>query len=117
MTKELIEQSRQRHAITDIALLIITVALIVSLVIAATVVSIGMARAGTFDAFIENGSVHYALAVFLGFVIAGIGGLAIMIGAGRRTSAAGGNAVKARARAIASDASAAVTSLRRLQSG
>jgi hypothetical protein len=48
MTKELIERSRQRHVFADRALIALTSALAVSLVIAATAVSIGIARAGGF---------------------------------------------------------------------
>ena len=85
MTKELIEQSRKRHAPTDAAWLIITAALIVALVIAATVVSIGMARAGALDMLADSGGGRFALAVFLGSAIAGMGGLtAIMVADGGR---------------------------------
>lgn len=48
MTRELIERSRKRHEFTGPALIAITSALTVSLVIAATAVSIGLARAGGF---------------------------------------------------------------------
>jgi len=47
MTKELIEHSRKRREFTDMALTVTTVTLVVSLVIAFTVVSIGIARADT----------------------------------------------------------------------
>jgi hypothetical protein len=50
MTQELIERSRRRRAGTDFALVVITLALAVLLAIAATVVSIGIARADTFGA-------------------------------------------------------------------
>ena len=46
MTKDLIDRSRTRHEFTDLALIVTTSALVVSLVIAATAVSIGIARAG-----------------------------------------------------------------------
>ena len=46
MTKEMIERSRKRHEFADLALVVTTIALVVSLVIAATTVSIGIARAG-----------------------------------------------------------------------
>jgi hypothetical protein len=45
MTQDLIERSRQRRAGAEFALVAITLALAVSLAIAATVVSIGIARA------------------------------------------------------------------------
>jgi hypothetical protein len=47
MTQDLIERSRQRHGGAEFAMLVITLALAVSLAIAATVVSIGIARADT----------------------------------------------------------------------
>jgi hypothetical protein len=47
MTKELIEHSRKRREFTDMALIVTTVTLVVSLAIAFTVVSIGIARADT----------------------------------------------------------------------
>ena len=50
LTQELIERSRRRRAGTDFALVVITLALAVLLAIAATVVSIGIARADTFGA-------------------------------------------------------------------
>ena len=46
MTKDLIERSRKRHEFADLALIVTTITLVVSLVIAATAVSIGIARAG-----------------------------------------------------------------------
>jgi hypothetical protein len=46
MTRELIERSRKRHEFADVALIVTTIVLVVSLVIAATTVSIGIARAG-----------------------------------------------------------------------
>ena len=46
MTKEMIERSRERHEFADLALVVTTIALVVSLVIAAATVSIGIARAG-----------------------------------------------------------------------
>ena len=45
MTKELIEQCRQRPAFADQAFVAATLALAVSIVVAFTVVSIGIARA------------------------------------------------------------------------
>ena len=45
MTNELIEQSRQRPAFADLAYVTITLALVVSIAVAFTVVSIGIARA------------------------------------------------------------------------
>ena len=47
MTRELIERSRRRRGIADVSLIVTTIALVVSLVVAATAVSIGIARADT----------------------------------------------------------------------
>ena len=66
MTKELIEHSRKRHEFTDMALIVTTVTLAVSLVIAVTVVSIGIARTNTLVPFAESGGGHE----FLSCVIA-----------------------------------------------
>ena len=75
MTKELIERSRKRHAFADVPLIALAVTLVVSLVIAFTVVSIGIARADTLVPFGGSGSGRLALAMLVGFVIAGVGGL------------------------------------------
>ena len=45
MTKELIERSRKRHAFGELPLIALAVALVFSLVIAVTAVSVGVARA------------------------------------------------------------------------
>jgi hypothetical protein len=55
--------------------LIATVALAVSLVIAATAVSIGMARAQTLGAVGNQDGAPLAIALFLGLIMAGMGGL------------------------------------------
>jgi hypothetical protein len=73
MTKELLERSRRHHGITDAPLLVLTVALVLSLVVAFTAVSIGIAHAGTLMPF--GGSGRLALAMLVGVVIAGMGGL------------------------------------------
>ena len=75
MTKELIERSRQRHAFADLPLFVLAATLVVSLVIAFTAVSIGIARADTLVPFGSTGSGRLALAMLVGFVIAGMGGL------------------------------------------
>jgi hypothetical protein len=75
MTKELIERSNRRHAFVDVVLLVTTGALVLSLVVAFTVVSIGIARAGTLAPFGDIGGGRLALAGLLGFGIAGMGGL------------------------------------------
>lgn len=75
MTKDLIERSRKRHEFADLALIVTTIALVVSLVIAATAVSIGIARADTLVPIAESGGGRFALAILLGLVIAAMGGL------------------------------------------
>jgi hypothetical protein len=74
MTKELIERSRRRHAFADVPLIVLTAALVLSLVVAFTAVSIGIARADTLVPF-GAGSGRIALAMLVGIVIAGMGGL------------------------------------------
>ena len=75
MTKELIERSRRRHAFADLPLIVLTASLVLSLVIAFTTVSIGIARADTLVPFGGGGSGRLALAMLVGVVIAGMGGL------------------------------------------
>ena len=75
MTKELIERSRKRHAFADVPLFVLAATLVVSLAIALTAVSIGIARADTLAPFGESGSRRFALAMLVGFVIAGMCGL------------------------------------------
>jgi hypothetical protein len=48
MTKELIERSRRRHTFADGPLLVLTATLVFSLMVAFSVVSIGIARAWAF---------------------------------------------------------------------
>ena len=77
MTQDLLNRSREcaRRRVVDVALLTTTVSLVVSIVVAATVVSIGMARADTLGHIADTGSGRFALAIFLAFVIAAMGGL------------------------------------------
>ena len=77
MTKELIERSRRRHAFADVPLICLTAALVLSLVVAFTAVSIGIARADTLVPFggSGSGSGRIALAMLVGIIIAGMGGL------------------------------------------
>ena len=75
MTKELIERSGTRHAFADVPLIVLTVSLLVSLVIAFSAVSVGIARADTLMPFGGSGSGRLALAMLVGFVIAGVSGL------------------------------------------
>jgi hypothetical protein len=53
-----------------------TAGLIVSIVVAATVVSVGMARAGVADGVIDNEGGLFAIALLLGVIFIGLGGLA-----------------------------------------
>ena len=66
MTKELIERSRRRHAFADVPLFVLTAALVLSLVVAFTAVSIGIARADTLVPFGGGGSGRLALAMLVG---------------------------------------------------
>ena len=75
MTKELIERSVRRRAFADVSLLVLTAALVLSLAVAFTAVSIGIARADTLEPFGGSGSGRLALAMLVGIVIAGVGGL------------------------------------------
>jgi hypothetical protein len=75
MTKELIERLRKRHAFADVPLIALAATLVVSLVIAFTAVSIGIARADTLVPFGGSGGGRLALAMLVGLIIAGMGGL------------------------------------------
>ena len=55
--------------------LLATVALAISLVIAATAVSIGMARAQALGAVSHSDGTSFAIAIFFGLVLAGMGGV------------------------------------------
>ena len=83
MTQDLIDRSRQRHTLTDLALVVLIVALVIALIVAAIVVSIGMARAGTLGHIAGHGGGRLALAALVALAIAGIGGFtaAMMCGA------------------------------------
>jgi hypothetical protein len=60
--------------------LITTVALVFSIVVAATAVSMGMARADTLTAIAESDGGRLALATLVGLMLAGMGGLtAVML--------------------------------------
>lgn len=85
MTEPLSEKSRQRPPFADVALLITTAGLILSLAVATVTVSIGIARADTLGHVAQSSGGRFAVAVFLGLVIAGMGGLtAAMVGDGER---------------------------------
>ena len=76
MSRKFIEPSRRRHAFADAASIVTTITLVVSLVIAVTTVSIGIARADAL-APMAGGSGRLALAVLAAFVVAGVGGLTV----------------------------------------
>lgn len=61
-----------------LAALIASAALAVSTIVAATVVSVGIARAGAVDGVIDNEGSLFAVALLLGLVFIGIGGFAIL---------------------------------------
>jgi hypothetical protein len=87
MTKELLEGSRKRHAFVDVALIVTTIALVLSIVVAATVVSIGMARAETLGGMAGSDGERLALGVFVALAIAASGGLtALVVRDGERPS-------------------------------
>ncbi|HTV35529.1 MAG TPA: hypothetical protein VMF12_03785 [Xanthobacteraceae bacterium] len=66
--------------------LLATVALAVSFVIAATAVSIGMARAQALGAVPHSNGTPLAIAVFLGLVLAGMGGLTALAARDQRST-------------------------------
>jgi hypothetical protein len=65
--------------------MIATMALVVCLVIAVTAVSIGMARAQAFADIGRHDHAPYAVALFFGAVMAGMGGLTAMVAGERQT--------------------------------
>jgi hypothetical protein len=75
MTTQSICQSENRRAFADVALLATTIGLVLSLAIAITTVSIGIARADTLDAIVSDNSGRACLAVFFALVLTGMGGL------------------------------------------
>jgi hypothetical protein len=62
-----------------------TLALVVSLLVAATTVTIGVARAQSSANFGTNDHAQYAVALFFGAVMAGMGGLTAMVTSDRQT--------------------------------
>lgn len=59
--------------------LIASVALALSTAVAVTAVSIGMARAGALRSVADGDNAPFAVAVFLGLVLAGMGGLTAVV--------------------------------------
>jgi hypothetical protein len=66
-----------RHRRIALAELVATVALVISILVAVTVVSIGIARADTPISAGDEG--RLALAVFIGLLIAGMGGITALV--------------------------------------
>ena len=79
-------QTRKRHrpALADAPLIVLTVALLCSLVVAFSAVSIGIARADTLTPF--GGSGRLALAMLVGLIISGVGGLTAVLVRGESVS-------------------------------
>jgi TRAP-type mannitol/chloroaromatic compound transport system permease small subunit len=79
MTQELIERSRQRHALAGLPVILIVLSLVVSLMIAAIAVSVGIARADSLMPSANGGSSWLVFALFVGFVLVSMGGLTAVI--------------------------------------
>ena len=62
-----------------------TLALVVCLIVAATTVTIGVARAQTLADFDRGDHAQYAVALFFGAVMVGMGGLTAMVTSDRQT--------------------------------
>jgi hypothetical protein len=62
-----------------------TMALVVCLIIAVTAVSIGMARAQAFATIDRHDHTPFAVALFFGAVMAGMGGLTAIVAGDRQT--------------------------------
>ena len=75
---------RHRPALADAPLIVLTVALLCSLVVAFSAVSIGIARADTLPPF--GGSGRLALAMLVGLTISGVGGLTAALVRGESVS-------------------------------
>jgi hypothetical protein len=67
---------RRRVALAE---LVATVTLVISILVAVTVLSIGMVRADTLALFADKDGGRWALAVFLGLLIAGMGGITALV--------------------------------------
>jgi hypothetical protein len=63
--------------------LITTAALALSTAVAVTAVSIGIARADVFDAVTSGDRTPFALALFIGLLLSGMGGLTALMAADR----------------------------------
>ena len=79
MTQELIERSRERHALAGLPVILTTLSLVLSLVIAATAVLFGIARADSLMPSSHGGSTWLVLALFVGCVLVSMGGLTAVV--------------------------------------
>ena len=78
-------RSTGRHRSITLVELITTAALALSTAVAATAVSIGMARADAITGVAKVGDEAFAVAMLIGFIVVAIGGLtAIAVGGKRR---------------------------------
>jgi hypothetical protein len=84
MTNEYFVRSRKRRGFAAAAVVVATVALAASLVVAATVVSIGIARADTLGTIAATGNGTVALGAFVALIAAMAGLTAAMARIGRR---------------------------------
>jgi hypothetical protein len=75
MVEQTNERPRHRHALAELPLIVLTVALLVSLVVAFSAVSVGIARADTLMPFGGIGNGRFALATLIGLTIAAVAGL------------------------------------------
>jgi hypothetical protein len=76
------ERVHGRHC-NILAQLIATVALVMSIAVAATAVTIGIARAETLSPAAADPNAHLAVAILFGFVLVGMGGLTALLSRGR----------------------------------
>ena len=79
MVEQTNERPRHRHALAELPLIVLTVALLVSLVVAFSAVSVGIARADTLMPFGGSGNGRFALATLVGLTIAAVGGLTAVL--------------------------------------
>ena len=79
MTQELLERSRERHALAGLPVILTTLSLVVSLMIAATAVLFCIVRTDSLMPSAHGGGMWLVLALFLGFVLASMGGLTAVV--------------------------------------
>lgn len=79
MIEQASERPRQRSALAELPLIALTVALLFSLVVAFSAVSVGIARADTLMPFGGSGNGRLALATLVGLTIAAVAGLTAVL--------------------------------------